>query len=1174
MMTATPAPPATACPECAAPLPCGAPAGLCPRCLLRLTLAEDALAPGPPRQVLGDYEIFEELARGGMGIVYRARQRRLDRAVAVKVLRGGEFAGLEAQARFRTEAAAVARLQHPGIVAIHDVGEEDGVLWFSMDLVPGENLAVQTRENPFPAPAAAECVRRVAEAVQHAHENGVLHRDLKPSNILLGGDAQPRVTDFGLARRIATDTTSGAAELTRTGQMLGSPGYAAPEQVLGGKADARTDVYGLGAVLYHLLTGRPPFQGPTLDSILLQLRENDPLPPRRLNPTVPRDLETICLQALRKDPARRYATAREVAAELARFLDGTPIRARPVSALERTARWARRRPAVAALMAVLVLGAGIAFGLIDAARRVANRANVQLGETVDFIELQRAEELFHNGESAQAIGVLARMLQRHPAHPVAGPRLASALWQGEFAPPRLSPFFVGDKVWWLHLLGDQKTLLVSTQRGPALWAAEEGERRLTFEHDGKPLSHYVLSPDERTLVGWESTPGETLSLWDVATGKKLMPPLVHPDWLHNVVFSPDSARFLIVGAEAAVRWREARTGRPVGLEMVHPGGLLGAALSTDGRLLAIGQNRTVHLWDASTGGHLRAFDALAETVLRLLISPDGRWILATDFHGTARLFTTDGQPAGLPIQLTENINDIAFSPDSRRLVTAANDHTARVWSVPDCAPISAPMRHRDYVGWAAFSPDGRSVVTGSGDNTARVWDAETGRPLTQSLHHMEQPRAAAFTADGSTLITSGAGGIVLRWALPDGRARPGALAHTARVNAAEWSPDGTLIATGGEDNVAVAWDSATLQPAARHPHVAPVHTVVFAPDSGAFLTLDDHGVGTKQARASEMLRNYLYAPGSQVISAAFSPDGRLIAAGEKDGSTLVWDAATSSPRNAPPKQDGEVVCVRFSPDGKTLLTAIATPDSGAGTDGARLWDAATAAPLGQPMRHEDDVVDAVFSPDGALVATAGNDNVARVWDARTGAPISPPLPHERTVCAVAFSPDSRVLATASWDGFARLWDARTGQPLARPLRHEDRVLDVRFSPDGRRLATASKDQTARLWDVASGLPVSEPLRHTTPVRQVRFHPDGQRLLTLAGDETARVWEVPAYTGPPPAWLAELAEEVALNDLPHDPATAFALLTRYRATIGQALATPAASDFGRLARRIFGEPPLR
>ncbi len=318
-----------------------------------------------PWTTFGGLELFEEIGRGGMGVVYRARQIRLDRTVAVKVLLHAQFASAEGRERFCREAQAAARLQHSGIVGIFEVGEDDGVPWFSMEHIPGKSLEQLVREHPMDATMAARYLKMVAAALQHAHEHGVLHRDLKPSNILLGEQDDPRITDFGIARLLHAKNP--VTELTRTGQSLGSPGYAAPEQVLRGSADVRTDVYGLGALLYHLLTGRPPFQGPTLDAILVQLRESDPLSPRRLNPTVPRDLETICLKCLRKQPEGRYPNAAAVAADLGRFLEGEPIHAHPFSPLGKAWRWARRYPALAAMMAltaslaVTVVAGSVAF---------------------------------------------------------------------------------------------------------------------------------------------------------------------------------------------------------------------------------------------------------------------------------------------------------------------------------------------------------------------------------------------------------------------------------------------------------------------------------------------------------------------------------------------------------------------------------------------------------------------------------------------------------------------------------------------------------------------------------------------------------------------------------------------------------------------------------------------
>ena len=362
-----------ACPRCGRPLSGPGP-GVCRHCVARLAFAPE-LTPPPALpaglgtlRYFGNYELIEEIARGGMGVVYRARQVNLDREVAVKLLLHGALASPADIERFRTEAAAAASLQHPGIVAIHEIGEFEGQQYFSMDLIAGRDLAALTRDGPLAARRAAELVAQAAAAVEHAHRHGVLHRDLKPSNVIVDAEGRPHLTDFGLARIGAADTG-----LTRTGDLLGTPGYMAPEQAGGprGAIGVPADVYSLGAVLYHLLTGRAPFTGENVPEVLRQVAEADPVAPGLLNPQVPRDLETICLKCLRKEPAARYASASDLADDLGRFLRHEPIRARPVSPAERAWRWCRRNPAIAALAtAVALLLLTVAGGSLLAVQRL------------------------------------------------------------------------------------------------------------------------------------------------------------------------------------------------------------------------------------------------------------------------------------------------------------------------------------------------------------------------------------------------------------------------------------------------------------------------------------------------------------------------------------------------------------------------------------------------------------------------------------------------------------------------------------------------------------------------------------------------------------------------------------------------------------------------------------
>ena len=369
------------CLKCGQPLGGLAPAGLCSRCLLltgfdqtnAATVVPDGSQPrrtdgDPLPRSFGDYELLEEIARGGMGIVYKARQASLDRIVAVKMLLFGQYASEEFVHRFRIEASAAASLQHPNIVAIHEVGVHQGQHYFAMDFVDGQNLTQFVRNQPLPAKRAAGYVKTIAEAIQFAHQRRVLHRDLKPANVMIDSNDQPRITDFGLAKKLAEDS-----DLTVTGQVLGSPNYMPPEQASAqrGQIGPPSDVYSMGAILYHALTARPPFVGETLADTLQQVLHTEPVAPRLLNPAVPRDLETICLKCLEKETTKRYGTAQELADEVARFLRDEPIQARPVTRTERVWRWCGRNPLMASLgAATLLLLLAVAIGGPIAAVRI------------------------------------------------------------------------------------------------------------------------------------------------------------------------------------------------------------------------------------------------------------------------------------------------------------------------------------------------------------------------------------------------------------------------------------------------------------------------------------------------------------------------------------------------------------------------------------------------------------------------------------------------------------------------------------------------------------------------------------------------------------------------------------------------------------------------------------
>ena len=370
-----------ACPRCGAESPRAGLGGLCPGCIAALAFAPGTEAAGLPSLPghgtthFDGHELLEELGRGGMGVVFKARQLKLNRLVAVKMILAGRLAGEVELRRFRAEAEAAAHLQHPNIVAIHEIGECDGLPYFSMDYIEGESLDAIVKAGPIGSKRAAGYVKAIAEAVQYAHERGVLHRDLKPSNVLLDKFDRPRLTDFGLAKRLTQDS-----DLTRTGQVLGTPNFIPPEQAgpSEGKTGPQSDVYSLGAILYFLLTARPPFAGKNLEETLSRVLGAEPVPPRRLNGELPRDLETICLKCLEKDARRRYASAQELANELERFLAERPISARPVSRAIKLWHWCRRYPVTASLaisLLVTVAALTVLLALMTGSRKPANTSS-------------------------------------------------------------------------------------------------------------------------------------------------------------------------------------------------------------------------------------------------------------------------------------------------------------------------------------------------------------------------------------------------------------------------------------------------------------------------------------------------------------------------------------------------------------------------------------------------------------------------------------------------------------------------------------------------------------------------------------------------------------------------------------------------------------------------------
>ncbi len=1047
-------------------------AGLAPTLAYEEVAAQDAVL-GTVR-CFGDYELLEEIARGGMGVVYRARQVSLNRTVALKMILAGQLAAPEDVQRFHREAEAAANLDHPNVVPIYEVGAHQGQHYFSMKLIEGGSLT----SRKLPAREAAALVVTVARAVHHAHQRGVLHRDLKPGNILLDAQGQPHVTDFGLARPVE------GGQHTRTGSILGTPSYMPPEQARAEKVlTTGVDVYSLGAILYELLTGRPPFRAETPLDTILQVLERDPVPPRQVKPGIDGDLETICLKCLDKDPQRRYSSAAALADDLERYLRGEPIAARPCSRWERLRKYARRKPAAAALIAVSVLAAIVLIGILSIGLALLARKQWQTDlalqaaqRTAYFQRIGRVQSEWQAGNLDRA----DRLLAECPAD------------------------LRGWEYFYLYRL-------CHAEERSYTGHADAVERSDPAKIKDWPITTIAFSPDDGRVASLDR--GGLVKIWGPDTGQELA------SWLLDTRRTIDAAAF-----SPNLRYLAC-----VSLFHEFPGA-----------------PKTIKVWDLASHERLFALKGPpTESITVVAFSPDGQRLAASwaaDKNSTSleevhlwelangKEVATIGSGRG-----PRAVHCLAFSPDGRQLATGghcAKDPAVRVWDVGSGKELAVLPVDRDVLALAC-SPDGKRLAASCG-STLRCWDTASGKEV------YTQPGAGSrlvFSADGRWLASNGPGAsIVVR----DAASGAEVVRLPSRSHSLDFSSDGKRLAADFARPGPVPGQGIKIWRPDVNPEVRtlcqcptgqlPALTVAFSSDSRRVAVADLHrlvpgaegpikaghwSAAVFDPGSGQELFHVLGAPlppppnglGYRLMDAALSPDGgRLAVLGmnQKDYRIQVIDCQTrqvlvtfrrekpewwTNPTIAFCDGGGSLVlgfqykksrCVEVCEAASgvtTLLVENVSTLPSLTRDGARLatgqslsnrvqiWDTASGRPLTVLQGPEEGVRHLALSDDGRLLAAVGPRSIA-VFDTDS----RNELLHFRPGIdcgVVAFTPDGKRLATGSGTGIITLWDAESGQEVLTLRGHSGAIVRLTFSADGRFLASSSKDGTVKLWEAAT-----------------------------------------------------------------------------------------------------------
>jgi len=1090
-----------------------------------------AFTPGERLRYFGDYEILDEIARGGMGVVYKARQVSLQRIVALKMILAGQLAGPQDVQRFRSEAKAAGKLDHPNIVPIYEVGDFQGQHYFSMKYIDGGSLAKPIDVSSLPATDLSVCAARllaaVARAVHHAHQRGILHRDLKPANVLLDREGHPHVTDFGLAKRVEGDR-----QLTQSGLIVGTPAYMAPEQARAEKAlTTSADIYSLGAIFYEMLTGKPPFVGTTALDVLLQVLDRDPPAPRSVKPEVDRDLEVICLKCLDKDPARRYGSADALADDLDRWLRGEPIHARPTSTSERLVKWARRKPTAAALcgvsaFAAVVLVVTLAVSVLLVSDREQKTAEALQREQAAGHQLSNALQREKEVGEQLKISLVGEREARTDLS-VSLEQQVRAQYFNRIALAQ-SEFQAGNLEQARSVLDEAKPEKLRNWEWQYLRRLFEGGV-MQFRLDKGSFTTMSVSADGKLVASGDKS-GRVI-LWDLPKGEKVREWTVSKNEVREVALSPDGKRLVASTDDKDVRMWNAETGTELFTFKGHKPGesILALAFSLDGKTVA-SASETVIVWDAATGKPLHTLKGFS--AYSLAFGPDNRLAIGTIMHivySNGKSDVTNGQVVLWDYKTDKvtsfkgheySVKSMVFSADGKRLISVEvgglglwyrSKGVLKIWDLTAGKDI-VTVRENVSFDSAALNADGKTIALACGDGIVRLYDAITGQATGMRKGHTSIVVSVAFTGDGQHLLSAGSDGLIQVWDTantPENRVLHG---NDRVALAVAFSSDGKKLATGGGEFLTINQD--------KKPGVVEVW----------------------DASSGERLHR-LEGHTDAVTQVGFTTDGKRLVSASGDGTARVWDLQTGKvihtfalgkpdetddepifPEREKPKKHG-IDSFALTPDNRYVVVSFTIDQPHLG--GLVIWDLDNGKEVHRNFQTPIGYARLAFRPGPAreswLLAAGGYDAKVSLWQVKPGTPWTfdaksplelPKLREDSTVLipvvkAIDFSPDGKLLVAAPyWAGRqAAVWDVETGKRLhVLPGAREC----LAFTPDGKRLLSGSEQWgSVLLWDIESGMEVLTLRAGREIIRRMEFNREGLLVTASAmpdGGE-ARLWEL-------------------------------------------------------------------